>query len=155
MADQKPVVAYESNVDAVIKATANKLAKAAELIGQSAETHAKQYVTIAVYETPQGWYIRTSNLKNGITHQTEQDENGTTVVVGTDVEYAPYVELGTGKYAEPGTSKAKKIPWHYQDEKGNWHTTSGMPARPFLRPAIEIHLDEYRKILEDELKSTE
>lgn len=80
------------------------------------------------------------------------DPNGKyTVVVGTNVFYAPYVELGTGLYATGG-SRAKKIPWRYKDSKGNWHTTSGMKARPFLRPAFENNTGAFIKAAEDILK---
>lgn len=51
------------------------------------------------------------------------------------LEYAPYVEYGTGLFAEGGNGRA--TPWSYQDEAGNWHTTSGMKPAPFLRPALE------------------
>ena len=65
--------------------------------------------------------------------------------VGTNVTYAPYVELGTGIYAEEGNGR--KTPWVYQDDEGRWHRTSGMHAQPYLRPAIEKHIDQYKEIL--------
>lgn len=69
------------------------------------------------------------------------------VYVGTNVEYAPYVEFGTGMYV-PGGSK----PWHYKDARGNWHYTKGMRARPYLKPAVTENADKFRKIIESELK---
>lgn len=63
------------------------------------------------------------------------------------------VELGTGVHAL-GESHAKKIPWHYKDAKGKWHTTYGMPPRPYLRPAIEKHKDEYKEVLEAEMSGS-
>ena len=69
------------------------------------------------------------------------------VYVGTNVEYAPYVEFGTGMYV-PGGSK----PWHYKDAGGNWHYTKGMRARPYLKPAVTENADKFRKIIESELK---
>ena len=47
------------------------------------------------------------------------------VVIGTNVEYAPYVELGT--------SRSKEI--------------------PFLRPAVQDHKKEYISIIRNELKN--
>ena len=84
----------------------------------------------------------------GKTHATEN--NGHTVVIGSAVNYAPYVELGTGKFAEGGGGRP--TPWVYQDSKGNWHRTSGMKPRPYLRPAIEEHKREYKEVIEQELK---
>lgn len=46
------------------------------------------------------------------------------VYIGTNVEYAAYEEEGTSR----------------------------RPPHPFLRPAAEGHIDEWRQILEDELK---
>ena len=61
------------------------------------------------------------------------------------------IELGTGKYAEGGGGR--QTPWRYHDKKG-WHITSGMPPRPYLRPAIEKHKDEYKEILEAEMSGS-
>ena len=92
----------------------------------------------------------TGNLSQSIDYGIIED--AITMQVGTDVKYAPYVELGTGIYATgEGGSGAKKIPWHYKDDEGCWHTTSGMKAQPYLRPAIEKHLEEYEDILKDYL----
>ena len=94
--------------------------------------------------------VDTSNLVNSIDYGII--ENDKQMQIGTDVEYAPYVEFGTGIYATgEGGSGAKKIPWHYKDDEGHWHTTSGMRAQPYLRPAIEKHIDEYKDILKDYL----
>ena len=57
-------------------------------------------------------------------------------VVYTPLEYAPYVEFGTGLFAEGGNGR-KDVPWHYKDEKGVWHTTKGMKPRPYMRPALK------------------
>lgn len=54
--------------------------------------------------------------------------------VGSPTEHSLYNEFGTGEFAENGSGR--KTPWHYQDEKGNWHITKGMKPRPFLRPAF-------------------
>lgn len=95
--------------------------------------------------------VDTSNLVNSIKYGVIEDNME--MQIGTNVEYAPYVELGTGIYATgEGGSGAKKIPWHYKDDKGKWHTTSGMKAQPYLRPAIENHIKEYEDILRDYLK---
>lgn len=119
----------------VIQAKDEAVAKALETIGLVAERYAKEMCP-----------TDTSRLKNSISHETDDD----TVYVGTNVEYAPYVEFGTGKFAEGGGGRP--TPWSYQDDKGNWHTTNGMKPQPYLKPAIENHLDEYKQYLKDELQ---
>lgn len=89
--------------------------------------------------------VDTGNLRNSITNTVEMDERA--AYVGTAVEYGTYVEMGTGKYI-PGGSP----PWVYQDDKGNWHRTSGQPPKPFIKPAVADHESEYRKIIKDTLQ---
>ena len=67
--------------------------------------------------------VDTGNLRNSITHEVDDGESA--VYIGTNVEYAPYVCLGT------------------------IHTK----AQPFLKPAVADHANEYRKIIEKELKN--
>ena len=69
------------------------------------------------------------------------------VYIGTDSEYAAYVELGTGEHYPDG----RPTPWKYQDANGNWHWTKGNPARPYLKPAVADNDQTYRTIIEDEL----
>ncbi|HEI7020761.1 TPA: HK97-gp10 family putative phage morphogenesis protein [Staphylococcus aureus] len=65
-------------------------------------------------------------------------DGGLTGIISVGAEYAIYVEYGTGIYATgPGGSRAKKLPWSYEDEDGEWHTTYGSPAQPFWNPAID------------------
>ena len=144
-------VEFVSHLDSVLKATDEQLEKAAVIIGGMMESRAKQYITEAVYSTPNGGYIRTGNLRNSITNDHREENEGVVIAVGSAVDYAPYVELGTGKYAESG---GRQTPWRYQDADGNWHTTSGMPARPYLRPAVENHIKEYEQVLVDVMKDT-
>lgn len=75
-------------------------------------------------------------LRQSITYKIEECKG----IVGTDVEYAPYVEYGTGIYATQGGGRT--TPWVYQDAKGEYHTTRGMKAQPFLMPAAEENLQE-------------
>ena len=85
----------------------------------------------------------TGNLRNSISHQVQAD----TGIVFAGADYAPYVECGTGIHATMG-SKAKQIPWRYCDAAGNWHTTYGMVARPFLKPARDNNLSAIMKCFE-------
>lgn len=89
----------------------------------------------------------TGNLRNSITHEVREDEKA--VYIGSNVEYAAYVELGTGIYYPGG----RQDPWVYQDAKGNWHLTHGQRARPYLKPAVADHASQYKGIIESELKN--
>lgn len=129
---------FESFKNEVLKLVDSKKAKILEEWAILGEGYATEYAP-----------VDTSNLKNSISHAVDMSEGA--AIVGTNVEYGIYQEYGTGVYAEKG-SNAKKIPWVYQDEKGNWHTTKGNPPHPFLRPAFENHLDEYQEIFEEIMK---
>lgn len=110
--------------------------RALERCGSQAEGYAKDLAP-----------VDTGRLRNSISHQVDDSENA--VYIGTNVSYAPYVELATGIYAEGG----RPTPWVYQDENGNWHWTRGNPAQPFLKPAVADHGRTYRNIIEDEMKN--
>ncbi|MFG0935076.1 HK97-gp10 family putative phage morphogenesis protein [Staphylococcus sp. 231237_7MaSpsaltlick] len=73
-------------------------------------------------------------------------DGGFTGIISVGAEYAIYVEYGTGIYATgPGGSRAKKIPWSYKDDDGEWHTTYGMHAQPFWNPAIDAGRKVFNK----------
>lgn len=86
-----------------------ELAKSLEEIGLIAEGYAK-------IKCP----VDTGRLRNSISHITSSNM----VAIGTNVEYGPYVELGTRR----------------------------MKAQPFLRPAIEDHMQEYKDIIKKAIK---
>ena len=67
--------------------------------------------------------VDTGNLRNSITHTVDEDEPA--AYIGTNVEYASYVCLGT----------------------------IHMKAQPFLKPAVAANANIYRKIIEKELKN--
>ncbi len=89
--------------------------------------------------------VDTGNLLNSISHQVDPGEQA--VYIGSNSEYAAYVELGTGKYYPGG----RQDPWVYQDAKGNWHLTHGQRAQPYLKPAVAGHAKEYESIIKGEL----
>ena len=70
-------------------------------------------------------------------------------VVFSSLEYAPYVEFGTGIFAENGGRQ--DVPWSYQDEEGEWHSTSGMKPQPYMRPALIENKEKVKKILREEI----
>lgn len=83
----------------------------------------------------------TGELRRSITSKIE----GTQGIVYTPLEYAPYVEYGTGLFAENGGRK--DVPWNYQDDKGNWHSTSGQKPQPFMRPALNENREKIVDLL--------
>lgn len=90
-------------------------------------------------------------LRRSIESRVEETGDDITGVVSTPLEYAPYVEFGTGLFAEDGDGR-KDVPWCYQDEKGEWHSTSGQPPAPFLRPALHENRETVLRILKGGLK---
>lgn len=86
-------------------------------------------------------------LRRSITSKVEKDGSDIVGAVYTPLEYAPYVEFGTGLFAENGGRQ--DVPWNYQDDEGNWHSTSGMKPRPFLRPALDENSEQIKRILEE------
>lgn len=93
----------------------------------------------------------TGELRRSITSKIDTDNDEIEGVVFTALEYAPYIEYGTGLFAENGGRQ--DVPWHYQDDKGDWHSTSGMKPRPYMRPALDENRQEILRILEGALKN--
>jgi HK97 gp10 family phage protein len=83
------------------------------------------------------------SLRNSITSKVD----GFQGIVYTPLEYAPYVEYGTGLFAESGGRK--DVPWSYQDDEGEWHSTSGMKPHPYMRPALEENRENIKRILKE------
>ncbi len=127
------------NSDEVRRTFSEALEKALMEMGIEAEAHAKEIITAK-------GAIDTGRLRNSITwaiagekanissYNADRGEGGTyegtapkrnepAVYIGTNIEYAPWVEGGTSR----------------------------MPPRPFIRPAIMR--DEYKEILENNLKN--
>ena len=87
----------------------------------------------------------TGALRRSITSKVEGNQG----IIFTPLEYAPYVEYGTGLFAESGGRK--DVPWNYQDDEGKWHSTSGQKPQPFMRPALEENKQLIKQILKEEL----
>lgn len=92
----------------------------------------------------------TGELRGSITSKVESQGDELRGVVYTPLEYAPYVEYGTGLFAEDGGRQ--DVPWNYQDDEGNWHSTSGMRPRPFMRPALDENREEILRLLREGVK---
>lgn len=101
---------FNDNTDEVLNAMRGSIGRALTRIGLSAEGYAKK-------ECP----VDTGNLRNSITHEVVQSEKA--VYIGTNVEYAAYVELGTTR----------------------------TKAKPYLKPAATEHSTVYKRIMEEEM----
>lgn len=102
-------VTFTSHKQEVLSAVDQAIKRGLEICGGNAESYAKRLCP-----------VDTGRLRNSITHA-QLDER--TEVIGTNVSYGVFQELGTVK----------------------------MRARPFLRPAAEGHSSEYKTILQNEL----
>lgn len=122
-------VSVVDNTDEIKKLMENEIASALEEIGIMAEGYAK--IELSTPKTHADGTERpnvdTGRLRNSITHAVRMDGQEKAVYIGTNVEYAPYVEMGT--------SRARPY--------------------PYLRPAATNHLDEYKAKIEEYLKNAE
>ena len=101
---------YKDNTNEVLSALERAKKRGLEAIGLTAEGHAKK-------ETP----VDTGRLRNCISHATDDEA----AYIGTNVEYAPYVELGA----------------------------RGRAGRHMLQRAASEHTDEYKRLMEDSMKN--
>ena len=92
----------------------------------------------------------TGELRRSISSRVENIDGDIVGIVFSPLEYAPYVEYGTGLFAENGGRM--DVPWNYQDDKGEWHSTSGQKPQPFLRPALEDNREQIISILREVVK---
>lgn len=104
-------VKITDNSDKFLSALPEQIEQALIAIGLTAESYAKR-------DCP----VDTGRLRNSITNAVRTDEKA--VYIGTNVEYAAFVELGTSR----------------------------MKARPYLRPAATEHTAEYKSLAEQALK---
>lgn len=106
------VEVVKNNTDEVIEQLGTAIARALEAIGIEAESDAAAICP-----------VDTGRLRNSITHAI--DSGGGFAVIGTNVEYAPYVHNGTSR-------------------------TKG---QPFLTKAVTDNSAKYGKIVEAALKN--
>lgn len=106
-------VKLESHADEVLAELHDRVPVILEALGIEAEGNAVDEITSL-------GAVDTGRLRGSISHATDSDS----AYIGTNVEYAPYVELGTYK----------------------------MAARPFLRNAVTNYEDDYKRIIEEGLK---
>ena len=136
-------VQFTDNSGKVLSELEAAKARILELVGMKAEGYAKKLCPVGTVESTGIKGYRGGTLRNSITHRVKGD----VLVVGSNVEYAPYVELGTGHHFDPPPDWEK-----FTTEKGSGTGKAYVKPRPYLRPAIEDHKEEYKNITERELK---
>lgn len=94
-----------------------------EKMKQRRERTIKQIAVFVDAEAKLRAPVSTGNLRRSITHETQSDENTSKAYIGTNVEYAPYVEFGVA--------------------------SKNIPAQPYLRPAIEENRDKIRDMIRE------
>ncbi len=115
-------ISLTDNSDLAKDALEDQLEQALTAVGITAENNAKREITRAVYDQPESKsYVRTGRLRNSLTYYVAMNEKA--VYIGSAVEYAAPVELGTSR----------------------------MRARPYLRPAVANYTDEYKNLIKQAL----
>lgn len=92
----------------------------------------------------------TGALARSITYEVTETTGEIVGNIYTPLEYAPYVEYGTGLFAEEG---GRQSPWSYKDDQGDWHTTSGQTPQPFMRPALTESKEKIIEILKEGIRN--
>lgn len=92
----------------------------------------------AVMLAPVGY---TGMLRDSIDYRVSEGE--LTGYVGTNVQYAVFVEFGTGEFAENG--RGRKGGWIYPSN-GEFYFTYGQSPQPYLRPAFRQNRDSIQAL---------
>lgn len=138
------------NTKELLNALEGASEKIMTMIGIKAERYAKALCPTGTAKSTGIKGYRGGTLKNSITFNVEWDRTQAGVIIGSNVEYAPFVELGTlgGFEGLPPEWESFDVPPSTGTKQGK-----GMKARHFLRDAIQDHLPEYKSIMENELKN--
>lgn len=140
----------QDNTKELLNALEGASEKIMTMIGIKAERYAKALCPTGTAKSTGIKGYRGGTLKNSITFNVEWDGTQAGVIIGSNVEYAPFVELGTlgGFEGLPPEWESFEVP----ASKGKAHG-KGYQAKHFLRDAIQDHLPEYKSIMENELKN--
>ena len=92
---------------------------------------------------------KTGNLRSSIITESFVENGKPTSETGPTAKHAVYMEYGTGIYAESNNwvgQRTRKIPWTYKDEQGNFWTTYGNVAQPFMEPGFQAAIPRIEKL---------
>lgn len=140
----------KDNSKEVLSSLSDQGEKILTMIGIKAEKYAKALCPVGTSESTGIKGYRGGTLRNSITFQVEKEGSTVGVAIGTNVEYAPFVELGTlgGFEGLPPEWESFEAPPSSGLKQGK-----GIKAKHFLRDAIQNHIPEYKAIIESELKN--
>ena len=134
----------DNHKDDILRALDDATDRILTMVGIKAEKYAKARCPVGTPESTGKKGYMGGTLRNSITYDVKENM----LSVGTNVEYAPYVELGTGPYFD-------SPPAWLEDTAPRGSGIGGgyVRPRPYLRPAIEDHVSEYEALVENELKN--
>ena len=154
-------IRFEDHSDEIRSLLADATEAAAREIGGRIAQHARDSVAKARGPMGNPWpQDVVTALRQSISAQVEPRPTGAALTVGSNMQVAPYIELGTGKLYDPPPEWIKYHghdahsvggldSWLYYDKlEGAVKIGKPVPATPFLRPAIMDHIDEYKAIVE-------
>ena len=137
---------FTDNSNLTIEQFEQACAAALEEVGQRCETYASLNAPVGSTESTNIQHYSGGTLRQSITHVV----NGYEVYVGSDLYFAPFVEYGTGIYADDG--KGRQSPWVWRDKNGDYHWTRGIRPQHFLLKAVTEHDQEYMNVLKNSFK---
>lgn len=138
---------FRDNSREILEALSDAETRILTMIGLKAEGYAKKLCPVGTAESTGKKGYRGGTLRNSITFRVNAAGDEKTLEVGSNVEYAPYVELGTGPHFVPPPEWER-----FESERGRGVGRAYVKPRPYIRPAIEDHRDEYERIAERELR---
>lgn len=137
-------ITVHNNVPEVMSAMETATRRALTAIGIKAERYAKDRCPVGTPESTGIPGYRGGTLRNSITYVVD----GNMLYIGSNVEYAPYVELGTGPFYDTPPEWVQNFA-----PQGTGAGHAYVRPRPYLRPAILDHIEEYKSIATKELSN--
>jgi HK97 gp10 family phage protein len=89
--------------------------------------------------------VDTHDLERSIQHETKKEKGVVRSIVYTNSDHAAFVEFGTGQAGE-STNTNQKVSVSYRQD---W---IGMPAQPYLYPALKNNEDQLKRYVKTQLK---
>ena len=146
MANRNFQIDFTDNSAQVLYEFDKACAAGLEEVGIRAEGYAAENAPVGTTESTNIQNYSGGTLRQSITHKVVDYE----VYIGTNLYYAPFVEHGTGIYADNG--QGRKSPWVWRDKNGDYHWTRGIEPQHFLLKAVTEHDNEYLNVLRDSFK---
>ena len=96
--------------------------------------------------------VGTGELRDKIGHNIKEVNGMKIAQVGSPLQYAIYVEYGSGEHATNGAGR--KGGWVYKGPDGKFYFTRGMKPQPFLRPAFRRNRKQIEQIIGGKFKAS-